>query len=86
MDARGRAEDAGHQFGLFLYLSVAAGFHRCTASSSSRRRGCSLHAVCWLLLLRSMGSRHTGFSSCGLWALERAGFMSCTRRLQNSAP
>ena len=22
----------------------------------------------WLLLLRSMGSRHTGFSSCGTWA------------------
>ena len=24
----------------------------------------------WLLLLWSMGSRHVGFSSCGLWALE----------------
>ena len=22
----------------------------------------------WLLLLRSMGSRHVGFSSCGTWA------------------
>ena len=25
----------------------------------------------WLFLLQSMGSRHAGFSSCGLWALER---------------
>ena len=25
----------------------------------------------WLLLLRSMGSRHEGFSSCGSRALER---------------
>ena len=40
--------------------------------------GCSLHAVCRLLLLRSTGCRHTGFSSCGLRALEHAGFMSCT--------
>ena len=26
----------------------------------------------WLLLLRSMGSRHMGFSSCGSQALERS--------------
>ena len=30
----------------------------------------------WLLLLWSMGSRHTGFSSCGSWAVERK-FSSC---------
>ena len=33
--------------------------------SSLRRAGFSLR---WLLLLRSMGSRRTGFSSCGTWA------------------
>ena len=24
--------------------------------------------IVWLLLLQSMGSRHTGFSSCRVWA------------------
>ena len=33
--------------------------------SSLRCMGFSLQ---WLLLLRSMGSRHVGFSSCGTWA------------------
>ena len=33
----------------------------------------------WLLLLRSMGSRHTGFSSCGSRALERR-LSSCGTR------
>ena len=33
--------------------------------SSLLRAGFSLR---WLLLLRSTGSRHAGFSSCGLWA------------------
>ena len=33
--------------------------------SSLRCEGFSLR---WLLLSRSMGSRHTGFSSCGTWA------------------
>ena len=33
--------------------------------SSLRYAGFSLQ---WLLLLRSMGSRHAGFSSCGMWA------------------
>ena len=32
--------------------------------SSLRCTGFSLQ---WLLLLRSMGSRHVGFSSCGTW-------------------
>ena len=31
----------------------------------------------WLLLLQSTGSRRTGFSSCGVWALGLAGFSSC---------
>ena len=40
--------------------------------SSLRYVGFSLR---WLLSLRSMGSRHAGFSSCGLWTLERR--LSC---------
>ena len=36
--------------------------------SSLRRAGSSLR---WLLLLQSTGSRHAGFSSCGLQAVER---------------
>ena len=31
---------------------------------------CVGFSLWWLLLLQSMGSRSTGFSSCGLWALE----------------
>ena len=36
----------------------------------------------WLLLLRSTGSRHAGFSSCGTQALEHAGFSSCGMQAQ----
>ena len=32
---------------------------------------CAGFSLQWLLLLRSMGSRHAGFSSCGSWSLER---------------
>ena len=32
---------------------------------------CAGFSLTWLLLLQSMSSRHTGFSSCGVWALER---------------
>ena len=58
----------------FIYLWLcwvfvaACGLSLVAASggySSSRCAGFSLQ---WLLLLRSMGSRHAGFSSCGLWA------------------
>ena len=37
-------------------------------------------AVRGLLLLRSTGSRHVGFSSCGAWALERR-LSSCGARV-----
>ena len=46
------------------------------AGSSVQHAGFSLR---WLLLLRSTGSRHTGFSSCGSWALERR-LSSCGTR------
>ena len=65
-------------FLLFMYLFIlflaALGLRCClelslvAASggySSLRHTGFSLP---WLLLLRSMGSRHAGFSSCGMWA------------------
>ena len=38
---------------------------------------CAGFSLRGLLLLRSTGSRHTGFSCCGLRALEHAGFTSC---------
>ena len=44
--------------------------------SSLRCTGFSLQ---WFLLLQSTGSRHTGFSSCGSWALERR-LSSCGAR------
>ena len=61
---------------LFIYLFLAAlGLRCCTRAfflvaasggySSLRCTGLSLR---WLLLLRSTGSRHVGFSSCGRWA------------------
>ena len=46
----------------------ARAFSSCGELSSLRCAGFSLW---WLLLLRSTGSRHTGFSSCGSPALER---------------
>lgn len=46
---RGGLEDAGHQFGLFLYLSVAArGLHRCTASSGFQATGAAF-STCGVL-------------------------------------
>ena len=50
-------------FFFMCWVFVAAG----GGYSSLRCEGFSLR---WLLLLWSMGSRCTGFSSCGLWALE----------------
>ena len=43
----------------FSLVGVSGGY------SSLRCAGFSLR---WLLLLRSTGSRHAGFSSCGTWA------------------
>ena len=54
-----------------LFLAVL-GLRCCTrAFSSCGERG--------LLLLQSMGSKHTGFSSCGTWALEHR-LSSCGAR------
>ena len=40
---------------------------------------CTGFSLRWLLLLRNTGSRHAGFSSCGLRALERR-LSSCSTR------
>ena len=56
-----------------LSLIVASGGY-----SSLRCAGFSLR---WLLLLRSTGSRHAGFSSCGSWAVERR-LSSCGTQAQ----
>ena len=67
-------------FYLFVCLFLAALGLRCCAFIAVRRLslvvesgGCSSFrcagfSVQWLLLLRSTGSRHAGFSSCGTWA------------------
>ena len=62
---------------LFIYLfifqlcQVFVAEHRLSLIAASRDYSslwCIGFSLPWLLLLRSMGSRHVGFSSCGLWA------------------
>ena len=67
-------------FYLFVCLFLAALGLRCCAFIAVRRLSlvvesggyssfrCAGFSVQWLLLLRSTGSRHAGFSSCGTWA------------------
>ena len=59
-----------NKFIYFIYLLLAALGLRCCAQafSSCGEPGLLFVVVHRLLLLRSMGSRHTGFSSCGAWA------------------
>ena len=70
---------------LFIYLFLAVlGLGCCTRALVAVRGGysslrCAGFSLRWLPLLRSMGSRSTGFSSCGsqaqqLWC---TGFSSC---------
>ena len=74
-------------FILFIYfwlrwVFVAAHWLSLVAASggySSLR--CTGFSLRWLLLLQSMGSRHTGFSSCGMRALELR-LSSCGARAQ----
>ena len=56
-----------------LWLSLVA------ASGGYSSLQCAGFSLWWLLLLRSMGSRRAGFSSCGLWVLKRR-FSSCGAR------
>ena len=71
---------------IYLFLFFAALGLRCCARafSSCGERGLLLVVVRGLLiavasLVRSTGSRHVGFSSCGTWALERR-LSSCSAR------
>ena len=61
---------------LFIFIFGCVGSFSGWGYSSLRCAGFSLQ---WLLLLRSTGSRRTGFSSCGTRALERR-FSSCGAR------
>ena len=67
-------------FAFFFWLRwvfiAARGLSLVVASRGCSSLRCTDFSLWWLLLLRSMGSRHTGFSSCSLWALER-GLSSC---------
>ena len=62
---------------LFIYLFIfgclgssllCAGFSLVAASRGYSSLRCAGFSLQWLLLLRSIGSRCTGFSSCGSWA------------------
>ena len=65
-------------FNFFIYLFIY--FWLCWVFVAARRLSlvaasggysslqCAGSSLRWLLLLRSTGSRHTGFGSCGMWA------------------
>ena len=62
-------------FYLFVYLFrprwvfvAARGLSLVVASGVYSFLRCAGFSLRWLLLLRSMGSRRMGFSSCGVWA------------------
>ena len=58
-------------FGLsWVFIAVRGPFLVAASRGYSTLR-CAGFSLRWLLLLRSMGSRHAGFSSCGSRALER---------------
>ena len=79
--------------GLFIYLFIykfiyfwlrwvfvaAHGLPLVVASGGYSSLQCTGFSLRWLLLLRSTGSRHAGFSSCGVRALERR-LSSCGAR------
>ena len=56
-------------FWLRWVFVTACGLSLVVASRGYSSLRCAGFSLQWLLLLRSMGSRHTGFSSCGAWAL-----------------
>ena len=73
-------------YSLFLFLFfwlcwvfVAVHGLSLVAASGGYFSLCCAGLLRWLLLLRSMGSRHAGFSSCGSWALEHR-LSSCGAR------
>ena len=69
---------------LFIYwlhwvFVAACGLSLIVASGDYSSLWCAGFSLWWLLLLQSVCSRCTGFSSCGLWALERR-LSSCGTR------
>ena len=78
---------------LFIYFWLCwvfvavRGLSLVAASGGYSSLSCAGFSLWWLLLLRSTGSRHAGFSSCGMlsscgsWALERR-LSSCGARAQ----
>ena len=62
---------------LFIYWPCLVFVAASGGYSSLQCAGFSLQ---WLLLLRSMGSRRVGFSSCGTWALLERRLSSCGAR------
>ena len=72
---------------LFIYFWLrwvfiaARGISLVAASGGYSLLRCAGFSLQWLLLLRSTGSRRTGFSCCGLLALERR-LSSCGARAQ----
>ena len=60
-------------FGFFWprWAFVAARGLSLVVASGGYSLRCVGFSLQWLLLLQGVGSRHVGFSSCGLWALER---------------
>ena len=59
---------------IYLFLAVllfvaACGLSLVAAGGGYSSLWCAGFSLRWLQLLRSMGSGHTGFSSCGAWAL-----------------
>ena len=59
--------------GLFFFwlrcvFVAERGFSLIAVSGGYSLLQCAGFSLRWLLLLRSTGSRHVGFSSCGAWA------------------
>ena len=65
-------------FWLHWVFVAARGLSLVTASGGYSSLRCVGFSLRWLLLLRSTGSRHAGFSSCGSRALEHR-LSSCAR-------
>ena len=61
-------------FILFIYFWLhwvfiaVRGFSLVALSGGCSSLQCAGFSLQWLLLLQSTGSRHVGFSSCGMWA------------------
>ena len=55
-------------FWLHWVFLAARGLSLVAMSGGYSSLRCAGFLLQWLLLLRSAGSRHTGFSSCGTWA------------------